>query len=103
MADISLGRFAKNGVYRLRVTILKDGVAWAGIDSVSLILEKPDRETQATKPMTMENDAAGIWYYDTLTTDLDQAGYWTATAFVTDGLVTQKYPDEISFYVADQP
>jgi hypothetical protein len=101
--DVTIGPFNKGSVERLVVTLKKDGVAWAGIDSASLVLEKPDRETRVSKSMTLLDDATGKWYYQTTTTDLDTAGYWTATVEVTDGGVVKRYPHEIGFEVTDRP
>jgi hypothetical protein len=101
---IDLGEFNVSSTDRLRATITKDGAPWAGIDSVALTLEKPDRSTVVGPvAMTLESDAAGIWYYDTTTTDLTTAGEWTAKVRVTDGSVVKTYPYEISFRVYDQP
>lgn len=101
--EISLGEFNLASVDRLRATIKKDGVAWTGIDSVQLIFEKPDRLTQFTRTMTVESDVSGIWYYDTLTTDLDTVGWWNITVKVTDGAVVKKYPYDIGLHVNDSP
>ena len=97
------GRTVEGSVDRLRATITKDGVAWAGIDSVLLTFEAPDRETVFTRSMLVENDSQGIWYYDTLTTDLTEVGYWTIGMKVTDGTIVKKYPYPISLYVGEEP
>ncbi len=101
--DIQIGPFNAGSVERLVVTLKKDGVAWVGIDSATLVLEKPDRDTRVSKSMTLLDDATGKWYYQTTTTDLDTPGYWTATVEVVDGGVTKRYPHEIGFEVTDRP
>lgn len=101
--DIKLEDKSLSGVHRFRFTIKKDGVAWTGIDSVLLIFEKPDRETQFTRNATLELDASGIWYYTTTEDDLDTLGYWTLSVKVTDGSVVIRYPYELAFKVAGEP
>lgn len=100
---INLGEFNIANVDRLQATIHKDGVAWTGIDSVTLVFEKPDRSTQFSRSMTVSDDSTGVWYYDTTTTDFDTAGFWTVTLTVVDGSITKKYPYEIGFHVNDEP
>lgn len=93
--DIDLGTFATGSVDRIRITIKKDGVAWTGIDSVTLRLRDPDGN-ESDLAMTLETPDAGVWYYDTLTTDIDESGDWTAGLKVVDGAITKWYPGEIA-------
>lgn len=109
--EIDLGVFHLRNVERIKLTLQKDGVAWTGIDSATLILEAPDRTTQKERTMVLVTPDAGVWYYDTVgdpddatvTADLDQAGTWTATVYVVDGTVKKKYPYEIYFEVTSHP
>lgn len=101
--DLSLEDKNLNGVHTFRFTIHKNGVAWSGIDSAKLILEKPDRSTQVEKSLVLEADITGIWYYTTTTADLDTTGYWTAAVEVIDGTITVRYPGDIGFYVRGNP
>lgn len=101
--DINLGEFHIASTARLRVTIKKNGVAWAGIDSVQFIFEQPRDGTQFTRNAVLENDASGIWYYDLTTSDILTEGYWRLTVTVTDGGTVLTYPYTIDFHVSDQP
>jgi hypothetical protein len=103
VSDTHLGEFGLGSVDRLRFPLTKDGVAWTAIDSVELVFEKPDRATQFSRAMTLETPDAGVWYYDTTTTDLDTVGFWTLNLRVTDGAVVKRFPGEISLEVRDQP
>lgn len=103
---IKLGRVNRGATRRIRFTITKDQIPWnlsGGGATVTLRFEKPDRATSFVVTMTPENAAGGIFYYDTLTTDLDTPGYWTLGARVQDGPTDETYPDEISLVVEDQP
>lgn len=101
--NIDLGVFNLYAVRRLKFTIKKDGVAWAGIDSVALIFEKPDRTTQFTRAMTVFSDALGQWTYDTTVADLETVGNWTVTLQVTDAQIVDRYAYEIGFVVVGNP
>lgn len=101
--DIQLEDKSLNGVYRFRFTIKKDDVAWNGIDSVTLIFKKPNRTTQIQRVASLEDDAAGIWNYTTVVSDLDTVGYWTVTIEVVDATLTLRYPYEIAFKVTGEP
>lgn len=101
MASLSLSNLLIGSVDRIRFTITKDGVAWSGIDSVTLTFEKPGRITQFARSMIL--DSVNVWYYDTTVTDIDTVGYWTLGVKVIDGPITKYYPDEIGFYAAEQP
>ncbi len=101
--DIFLGEFNIGSVDRLRFTLEKDGDPWTGIDSVAIVFESPDRSTKITRAAILEDDDAGIWYYDTTTVEIDEVGDWTVSVRVTDGAVVKRYPYEISMHVNDQP
>ncbi len=103
-SDIDLGQVGIYSVKRFRVTIKKDGNPWdLSSGSVQFVFEKPDRSTQNSYAGVAENAAAGIFYYDTTTTDLDTTGRWTLNVRVTDGTVVDRYPYEIGFDVVDYP
>jgi hypothetical protein len=101
-ADIYLGRTGLGSTKPIELTFKLDGEPWAGIDSVTLTFESPDRETQFDRAMTLVDDAAGLWRYTPTTAEFS-AGDWTASPLVTDGAHVERYPDEISFTVTDQP
>ncbi len=94
---------AYNGVHRFLFTIKKDGVIWTGIDSVLATFEKPDGETVIERAMLLQSDVAGTWYYDSVSGDLNEVGYWNMTIQVTDGSIVIEYPYEIGFRVTNQP
>ena len=100
---VDMGEVCINNVDRFRFSITKDGVAWTGIDSVTLTFENPDRETTFSVTASMESPDAGVWYYDTLTTDIDDVGYWTIKVRVVDSTITKDYPYEIGFTALSQP
>lgn len=103
-AELDLGQLNLGSVYRLRVTLTKDGVAWTGIDSVTFTFEAPDRTTQFSVSAT--NESGAVWYYDTTTSTFDSStddvGYWKLKVTVVDGTITTIYPYEIGFTVVDQ-
>lgn len=99
--EVDLGRFSVESVDRIRITILKDGTAWTGIDSVDFVFEKPDRSTQFTRSAT--NEGSNVWYYDTTVTDFEETGDWTMNVRVTDGSIVKRYPYAIGFQVEDNP
>lgn len=105
--EIDLGKFVVTGSRRIRLTIKKDGVAWSGIDSVTLTFEKPDRSTQFTRSMVVFQDSQGIWDYDIVAADLpDESaslGHWTVGVKVVDGTISMPYPHEVGFIVEDLP
>lgn len=101
--EIDLGQINVASVRRMKVTIKKDGVAWTGIDSVDLVFEDPDRETQFTRTMLLETPDAGVWYYDLTTTDILDTGRWTINVRVTDGAIVTRYAYEIGFDAMDNP
>lgn len=92
-----------DGVHRFLFIIKKDGVIWSGINSVTLVFEKPDRTTQFERAGILENDSLGRWYYTTTSSDLDTLGYWTLTVRVVDGAITLTYPHELGFRVRGNP
>ena len=101
--DIDLGRLSAG--QRLEFTFTINGVAWTGIDSVTLTLEKPDRSTTLTRTMILSSGA--VWYYDLTAADLpdDETvdGYWTVGVEVVDWAITMEYPYEIGFSVRSEP
>lgn len=99
--EVDLGRIRIGTTKRILLRFKKDGVDWTGIDSVSLRFEKPDRETTFDRSMTVYDDSLGQWYYDTTTSDLDEAGFWTLDPTVTDGSVVDKPDAEIGFEVVE--
>lgn len=104
--DIILDHFRAGDTDRLRFTVRKNGAAWLNIDSVEVVFEKPDRETQFSRPCVFE--AGEVWYYDLTETDLDPddagtIGWWTLSIYVIDGAARKRYPYEISFFVDEQP
>lgn len=101
--SIRLKDKAYNGVHRFRFVIKKDDAVWAGIDSVVATFEKPDRSTLFQRNLTAESVPDGIWYYDTVSGDLDEVGYWNLSLEVTDGTIVIEYPYEISFRVNNNP
>ncbi len=101
---IDLGRVNIGDVDRFRVTIKKDGIAWnLSSGSVAITFEKPDRSTQFSRSMTGETPVSGIFYYDTVITDIDAVGWWTLRVRVTDGSIQKSYPHEIGFYAGNEP
>lgn len=101
-ADIDLGRVGVGSVDRLRFTIRKDGAAWTGIDSVTLTFTDPDGNRASPVSATLETPDAGVWYYDTLTTTVDEAGAWSIGLTVVDGSVTKIYPGAVGFTAEDR-
>ncbi len=101
--SLTLTDKALDEVNRLRFTIRRDGVAWPDIDSAVLIFERPDRVTGFERAMVAENASTGIWYYDTVSGDWDEIGYWTLSVRVTDGATVISYPYEIGVRVRDNP
>jgi hypothetical protein len=102
--NITLETINIGSVRRHRVIIKKDGVVWnlaSGV--VTIRYEKPDRETQFDRTMIAEDATAGIFYYDTTTSEIDTTGWWTASIRVVDSTVTVWYPYVIGFRVNDQP
>lgn len=76
--------------HRVEVAVLKDGEVWdLTFATVQFLLRKPSG-TLLTKTMTVSDADAGLAYYDTLTTDLDEAGDWALAFRVTEGTVVQK-------------
>lgn len=57
---------------RLRTTL---DVDLAGYSTVKYSIEKPD-ETTLLKTCTIEDESNGIVYYDTISNDLDQEGFY---------------------------
>lgn len=102
-ADVFLGELNVGSTDRMQFSFLKDGEAWAGIDSVTLVFEKPDRATQFSRSMVLGDDATGTWYYDTTVDEIDAVGYWTLRPTVVDGPIVKRYPHEIGFHVVDEP
>lgn len=102
--EIDLGDFNVESVDRFNFTITKDGVAWTGIDSVSLVFERAeDSTTQFTRAATLETPDAGVWYYDTVVTDFTTAGDYTVSVRVTDGSIVKRFPYAIGFHMSDNP
>lgn len=93
---INIGEFRVGCTDRIRATIKKDGTAWSGIDSVTLTFNRPDGTT-FQRSMTLES--GNIWYYDTLTTDIDQEGVWTLDVRSVDVNLVKRYEYEIGFMV----
>ena len=104
VGDLDLGVFHVNSVDRFRVTVKKDGVPWADLQGVTLVVESPDRATRQTFPMLAEDVSEGVWYYDTDPADIAETGWWTATVEVeAAGGIVKRYPHEIGFLVTSQP
>ncbi len=101
--DLELEEVNVGDVQRLRFTITKDSIVWNLIaGSVVLKFRRPTGTT-FSRSMTAESAVDGIFYYDTVTTDLDVAGTWLLSLVVTDGPIVKTYPHEISMEVVDMP
>ena len=75
--------------HRFRFTFTKDGLAWADIDYVNVLLVDPQANV-TSRTATVENTTQGIWYYDTIagsTGDLDEQGDWKLFPKATDGAI----------------
>lgn len=96
---IDLGAFAVGSVDRIRVTLLKDDVAWNLASAVVTFTFIPPSGEDFDRTATVESASEGIAYYDTTTTDLDEVGYWTLRVTVVDGAVTKVYPYDINLNV----
>lgn len=113
LADIDLGQFNKGNTDRIQFTITKDGVAWNLSNAVvTATFKGPDRvpgpPTTFTVNMTKNTDGSdGVYYYQTLTTDLTVAGWWTMGVQVTDNSasppIIKKWPYQIGLKVNDEP
>jgi hypothetical protein len=104
--DLTLDDLSLASVERFRVTVRKDGAAWDLSDgTVTIKLVRPDKTVSVEAEMTAEDGEGGVFYYDTLVTDLDEAGYWSASLRIVDNApavpVSKDYPYSIGFYVAD--
>jgi hypothetical protein len=99
--EVDLGTFAAESTDRIRLTITKDDVAWTGIDSVVFRFTPPSG-TEFDRDGVNETPDEGVWYYDTTTTDLTEAGDWSLSVQATDGSVVKWYPHNILFTVTDR-
>lgn len=112
--DVFLGTFSLGDTDVLAFPLKKNTVAaptvyvpWAGLDSVTLTFEAPDRSTTFDRSATVYDDAAGIWAYTTLVTDFPDVaanvGTWTVRVKAVDGGITKRYQGEISMEFVSQP
>lgn len=85
---------------RLRFTILRDGTAWTGIDSVTLTFD-PSSGDAFDRDAILE--ATNVWYYDLTVDDLDSNGVCRVCLRITDGAVDVTYPYEITLEVVGCP
>lgn len=95
--DITLEDKSYNGTHRIQFPIQKDGVAWEGIDSVTYTFLAPDGTSFDRS--AVESGTPGTWYYDTVSGDLNQVGYWRLAVTAVDGSINIEYPANISFRV----
>jgi hypothetical protein len=94
--DVDLGRTCVGNTDRIQFSVNKDAVGWASLDAATLTFVRPDG---STFDRAMARLATNTWYYDTTTSDFDQAGYWWLRVHVTQGGITKKYPYEITLEV----
>lgn len=101
--DIDGGTFNVGDTDQMVFPIYKDGSPWAGIDSVTLTFEAPDRVTTFDREAEVYDDAAGKWSYTTAVDDFTEVGYWTVRVKAVQGAIVKRYAREVSFYMNDQP
>ena len=100
--------FNIGSVDRFRVFVKKKNPAtgvyepWANLTEVKLKFEGPDRETSFVRSCVAEDALNGVWFYDSVPTDITEPGPWTVSVFVREFGVEKTFAREIGFRVMDQ-
>lgn len=101
-ADIELEAVNVASVDRFQDTITKDGAAWdLTSGSVLATFHSPDGLSDFMRAMTPLTPASGVFYVDTLVTDILTLGWWRIALKVTDGTIVKHYPYRITFLAVD--
>lgn len=97
-SHLSLGTMHVLSNEQLDLTILKDGEEWAGIDSVTLVFQRP-AGTQFTRDA--DPVSGSLWRYTVTADDVDARGRWGVGVRVVDGSVSDRYPRRITLLATD--
>ncbi len=94
--DIALSPKTIGTTDRIEIELEKNGEDWTGADTVTGTLVSPEG---VEKEITFTILSGNVWYYDLISTDIDETGYWGLLVYVTDEGITSKYPSNIEFRV----
>lgn len=97
--DVRLSDKSVGGTYRFEFPLTKNDDVWTEVDSVAILFVRPDGTTVGPYECTLIEPDEGVWFYQTVPTDLDTVGYWSIRMTVTDGPVEIVWPYEIAFRV----
>lgn len=89
----------------IRLELLKDGVAWTGINSVTLRFATPYGHTVVFERACV-SEGGGFWHYTTTVTDFPDETYigtWRVGVRVLDPDIDDTYDYEAALEVVRQP
>lgn len=96
-------RLTVGSTYRFRVTVQKDSATWdLSAATVQLKMRKPAGTILTFSASLVSGGTGGIAQYESDTVDLDTAGVWRRSWWITDGdVVARSIP--VSFAVISTP
>lgn len=84
-------------------TILRNGIAWTGIDSVTIGFRNTRTGDTFERLATVTDDDEGTWTYTLTEEDLIVTGDWRLSVTVVKDADTITYPGRLTLGVTSQP